>query len=225
VTAVVQLWQQEPALAVVDVAEGFPVKTWSPINTPDDVVSRFEEEALGTNMLEPRFAVDTREAVREVMLARSHLDPVTAILVADTLVSEAERVGYDPFLVLAVIEVESNFDAKAVSFRGARGLMQLMPDTRAWMVTREPMDQTQLEIEYDIRIGVRYLALLHKGFGRIERALQAYNCGPGKLLDVMHEVSPMPEETRFYADRVLKRFAKFKKDYAYLAKSLLSKPA
>jgi soluble lytic murein transglycosylase len=213
-----ELWQIDPALAVDAVQNGLAFHVWRP-SRASDALGRFERDALRPPpSTEPPFAITLRDAVREVFLTRSRLAPTAAVRVADAVLEEAVRFGYDPFLLLAVIEVESNFDPGAVSYRGARGLMQLMPDTRAWMLSREASISDELALhEADVRVGVRYLALLHRVFGRLDRALQAYNCGPGRLVEAMHDATRLPEETKGYAERVMKRFQRFKKDYAHLA--------
>ena len=113
-----------------------------------------------------------------------------------------------PDLVKSIIAVESEFDQWAVSSKGARGLMQLMPDTRAWMIDRTPELWSEtgkddaLSPESNVRVGVRYFAHLKKGFRRLDHVLQAYNCGPGRLVEILSGRAVLPEETKFYAQRV-----------------------
>src|SRR6478672_4833194 len=83
--------------------------------------------------------------------------------------------GVDPVLVRAVIQVESNFDPQCVSNKGARGLMQLMPETAKRYGIRNISDP-----EENIRGGVRELAeLLTMFHDDLPRALAAYNAGQG----------------------------------------------
>lgn len=110
----------------------------------------------------------------------------------------------DPALVAAVIEVESGFDNKAVSPRGARGLMQLMPRTATGLGVTDPEDPLQ-----NVAAGTRYLAgLLTQFSGDIANSLAAYNAGPGAV-DLWHGVPPYPE-TRSYVQRVLTRYAHYR---------------
>lgn len=106
-----------------------------------------------------------------------------------------ERV--DPELVRAIIKAESNFEQYALSRRGARGLMQLMPGTAGRFSVANPYDP-----EANIRGGVRYLRYLQDLFpGRLPLALAAYNAGEQVVLRY-GRVPPYPE-TRQYVDRVL----------------------
>jgi soluble lytic murein transglycosylase-like protein len=102
--------------------------------------------------------------------------------VARVIIEEAVRSELAPLLVLAVIHVESRFDARAVSPVGAVGLMQLMPPTMSEELSRsrlapgDPFDPIT-----NVRAGVRYLARLVGAFRDVELALMAYNAGPNRL--------------------------------------------
>lgn len=104
-----------------------------------------------------------------------------AIAIAD----EAQRAGYDPLLVLALIDVESDFREEAVSPMGAKGLMQIRPTTLYYLAQKEGVRLSRDEIAKDptlcVRLGVRYLRSLHNQFGNLDLALMAYNMGPNKL--------------------------------------------
>lgn len=107
--------------------------------------------------------------------------------VAEAIAEEAERAGLDPMLVLALIEVESEFQQHATSVVGARGLMQLRPTTLAWVAQREGVKLSRAELEADpalnVRLGVRYLKYLKELFrGRLDFALMAYNAGPNRVI-------------------------------------------
>ena len=105
--------------------------------------------------------------------------------------------GVDPVLVRAVIVVESNFDPRCVSNKGARGLMQLMPETAKRYGVRDIFD-----VEQNIRGGIRYLADLLEMFPNdVSRALAAYNAGEGAVLRTGG--IPPYEETTTYVKRAL----------------------
>lgn len=98
---------------------------------------------------------------------------------------ESEKYGIKPTIMLELIKAESDFDPKAVSKDGARGLCQLKPVT-AKELSRELginfNKNTLFDIEYNIRLGAYYLAkLLHYHNGDYHRALTAYNRGPKGL--------------------------------------------
>ena len=105
--------------------------------------------------------------------------------------------GIDPVLVRAVIIVESNFDPRCVSNKGARGIMQLMPETAKRYGVRDIFN-----VEQNIRGGIRYLADLLEMFPNdVSRALAAYNAGEGAVL--RNGGIPPYEETATYVKRAL----------------------
>jgi soluble lytic murein transglycosylase-like protein len=101
----------------------------------------------------------------------------------DVIRAHAETTGVDPFLVVALIRQESLFAARAVSPKGARGLMQLMPDTSARLarkVGRSVPEARDLERpEVNIAFGMAYLQELFERYGvdQIHKVLAAYNAG------------------------------------------------
>jgi hypothetical protein len=109
----------------------------------------------------------------------------------------AKRQRLDPRLVQAVIQVESSFDPRAVSRKGARGLMQLMPETARELEVPDSFDP-----EENIRGGTAYLRQMLDLFdGSLVHALAAYNAGPGAVR--RHGGVPPFDETREYVRRVL----------------------
>ncbi len=117
------------------------------------------------------------------------------------LAAKAERIAaeenLDARLVTALIQVESGFNPRAVSRRGALGLMQLMPATASRLGVRNPFDP-----EENLRGGVRELRrLIDRYAGDIVLALAAYNAGEGAVARY-GGVPPYPE-TRGYIDRIL----------------------
>lgn len=104
---------------------------------------------------------------------------------AVAIAEEAQRASYDPLLILAIIDVESDFQEEAVSVVGAKGLMQIRPTTLYYLAQKEGIRLSREEIAKDptlcVRLGVRYLRTLHNQFGNLDLALMGYNMGPNKL--------------------------------------------
>ncbi|HME92078.1 MAG TPA: lytic transglycosylase domain-containing protein [Myxococcaceae bacterium] len=117
----------------------------------------------------------------------------------------AKRYRIPPSLVRAVMHAESNFDANAVSLRGASGLMQLMPDTAQEMYVRDIFDVRQ-----NIEGGTRYLRVLANRYnGDMVKMLAAYNAGPEALEKFGGSVPPY-EETQAYVRKVLQLYFQYK---------------
>jgi soluble lytic murein transglycosylase-like protein len=117
-------------------------------------------------------------------------------------IATARRHGLDPNLVLAVVSVESGFQADAVSNKGAQGLMQLMPATARELGVADALDPAQ-----NLDGGTRYLRMLVAQYGGdLGKALAAYNAGPGAVK--RHGGVPPYRETHHYIDRVLRARAK-----------------
>lgn len=120
---------------------------------------------------------------------------------AQEVADAAQSSQVEAALLHAVIAVESNYNPRAVSRKGAQGLMQLMPATARAMGVRDPLNAMQ-----NIRGGAQYLRLLLDRFANNKSlALAAYNAGAGAVLAYGGQIPPFAE-TRSYVPAVLLRY-------------------
>jgi hypothetical protein len=120
------------------------------------------------------------------------------------ILQAAAAYNLDPALIAAVIKSESAFDAHAVSWAGAQGLMQLMPGTARDMECANPFDPVQ-----NIMAGSRYLRLMLDTFGGdLALAVAAYNCGPERVRRYWRV--PNIPETRNYVIIVSRNYERYK---------------
>lgn len=161
------------------------------------------------------------QAVRVARRAEREAVPLTT-LGYPVLKVQAPDDGLDPALVHAVIRQESGFDREAVSRAGARGLMQLMPETarlvaKELKISYQPHTLTD-DPAYNLRLGRAYLKSMIEDLGGVPGALAAYNAGPGRAKRWQREngdprgdeaslvdwIESIPfDETRTYVQRVL----------------------
>jgi soluble lytic murein transglycosylase-like protein len=111
------------------------------------------------------------------------------------LVAEAaERFGIPAAWIRAIMHVESRGDRRAVSPRGAMGLMQLMPETWAALRARYGLGQDAFDPHDNILAGAAFLREMHDRYGS-PGFLAAYNAGPGRYEDYRDRHRPLPPET------------------------------
>lgn len=130
--------------------------------------------------------------------------------ISEAVTSAAAQTALEPALLHAVIRVESNYNAKALSPRGAQGLMQLMPGTARRFNVTNPYDPTQ-----NVLAGAQYLRELHTLFnGNMPLILAAYNAGP-KAVSNYHMRIPPFMETRLYVPKVLDAYRRIRAERIY----------
>ena len=118
------------------------------------------------------------------------------------IVTSSNRHGVDPLLIYSIMHRESSFKKFALSNKGARGLMQLMPATAARLGVRDIFDPQQ-----NIEGGVKYMRILLNMFdGDVRLALAGYNAGEGAVLKYSRSVPPY-RETQEYVRRISERYA------------------
>jgi soluble lytic murein transglycosylase len=107
-------------------------------------------------------------------------------------------------LLKAIIKAESDFDPRAVSKKGAKGLMQIMPENFKPLGVKDPFDPSQ-----NIHAGARYFKQMYDRFkGKLSLSLAAYNAGPTAVEH--YKTVPPYEETEAYVKRVLKFYYNYK---------------
>jgi soluble lytic murein transglycosylase-like protein len=153
-------------------------------------------------------ALDTRldDALRDVEArledAAPAFDAEARRALAETIVQEADQARLDPLLVLAVIEVESGFQATARSDAGAIGLMQLLDSTLRSEMARQGLEGDPADPVMNVRAGVRYLRRLMNAFPHEDVALMAYYAGPVRILGYLRAGDEIPERFHVYPRRV-----------------------
>ncbi len=150
-----------------------------------------ERERLCRRIKVTKHYVGRRSASIRNRMSRERIDPIVAI--------KAHFYGVNPDFIHAIIKCESNYDVQALSRAGAMGLMQLMPETAADLGVENPWSPAE-----NIDGGVRYILAMLKEFKDPWKALVSYNCGP----EILRQGLPIPAESRRYAGKVLRVFAK-----------------
>lgn len=148
--------------------------------------------------------------------------------------SQAREQGIDPFLVFAIIRAESKYEVFAESPVGARGLMQIMPDTAQWIAKQRGMGTFNPDLLHDpqvnISLGCWYLADLSREFdGQLPLVVASYNAGRGRVSEwkamgvwdgKAETVDRIPfQETRHYVRNVLANYEAYQLIYARDAES------
>jgi hypothetical protein len=126
------------------------------------------------------------------------------------IIDSGRRNSVDPLLLYAIMHQESTFKARAMSNKGARGLMQLMPGTAARFGVTSIWDPKQ-----NIEGGTRYVRfLLDKFDGDVKLALAGYNAGEGAVMKYGYQVPPYAE-TQEYVRRISRRYDLIRDPLAY----------
>jgi len=169
-------------------------------NTPDDNRYKLVRREAGSA---PQ-PVSTNAAASSAM-SRVWMPPEETIRKFASIIEVASRThGVEAALVHAVVSAESGYNPGAVSKAGARGLMQLMPDTAKRYGVRDIMDPAQ-----NIYAGVRYLRDLLMMFnGNLELAIAAYNAGENAVIKYGNKIPPYAETVQ-YVPKVLGFYRKF----------------
>jgi soluble lytic murein transglycosylase-like protein len=182
------------------------------VPTPDKLADMlFEAKANGEHACAGRFcqsapAADAKRPRIAIAADPGRKPPPQQLL--DQIVRAAGLHRLDPYLVQAVVQVESNFNTHAVSAKNARGLMQVLPSTASEMglqpAHRVSVAQRLHDPWVGLTIGSRYLAEQLLQFdGQVTLALAAYNAGPAAVRRSGNRVPPI-RETQDYVRKVLR---------------------
>jgi soluble lytic murein transglycosylase-like protein len=146
---------------------------------PDEELRQVLIEAISSSdSFEDRFDAEVWLTDMSQRLQNRVRNPEERLTILRTVHYEASRAALEPELVLAVINVESNFDRFAISSAGAQGLMQIMP---FWLDEIGQPDDNLMDIRTNIRFGCTILShYLKREKGNMRRALARYNGSVGK---------------------------------------------
>lgn len=146
---------------------------------------------------------------------------------SDIVYKYATEYNLDPNFLFAVIKTESNFNKDAISNVGARGLMQIMPDTYEWINSKlKEKDRSyddMFDPEHNIRFGGYLYSALFTEFSNYESSIAAYHAGRGavnkwladsKYSDDNLSLDKIPiSDTAHYVQKVMKNYEQYKKIY------------
>lgn len=162
-----------------------------------------------------------QELVKIYSIVKSHRPAIAdkeAWKLSTLILDESATRDVDPMLVLAVIKVESGFRNHALSPMGARGIMQIMPETGKYLTkelvrvdgfeAREFTPDHLHDPALNIKLGVFYLDGLKKQFRNLSLALLAYNIGPGEIKSRLDNNEELSNE---YAATVLTAYREYRK--------------
>lgn len=152
-----------------------------------------------------------------VFFVNSYYNYVYPLKYKEDIVREAKLNNLNPALVASLINSESHFEATAVSSKGAKGLMQIMPQTAQFVAKELGMEYSEdmlLEPSINIKIGCYYLNYLSEKFSSVETMLCAYNAGEGVVrswlkdesysIDGVSLVKIPYSQTNAYVDKILR---------------------
>lgn len=140
----------------------------------------------------------------------------------DVINKYAEEYKADPLMIAALIKVESDFDTNAKSHMGAKGLMQIVPETGQWIADHLDIDFEKDRLydpDYNVRLGAYYYEYLYEYYGDRDLALAAYNGGMGNVDSWLEDETYSKDgrnlhyipfdETRAYVDKVVKAYDQY----------------
>ncbi len=174
------------------------------------------KESLPTTKYDPNAPLFNRNKIHRIVDEKwKGKDAKQIFETSQAIFEEAQRFGFDPYFLLAVVERESRFNPRAKGRHGEIGLMQIKPDTAQWISERYGFPWMGAESLYqpahNVRLGAAYFDFLRRSFrsdGRLY--LSAYNLGPKRTREVLRH---RPNRS-FYASEVIGNYLRLhhKKD-------------
>jgi soluble lytic murein transglycosylase len=195
-----------PAFSLLSLPQSETIDSWR-------AVSDIERREEGQDPAQPK------ELVRIYSIIRSHSPEISELetwKLSAVIHEESSKRHLDPLLVLALIQVESGFQPAVVSPMGARGMMQIMPDTGKFLAETlageygfhpvafkpESLDDPVV----NLRLGIYYLHGLKKQFQHLHHALTAYNFGPSHTQSLLESNLEISDE---FATQVLDTYRRY----------------
>jgi soluble lytic murein transglycosylase-like protein len=184
----------------------------------DKKIAMLRTDAMGMKELLAQLSAKEKIGAALKGVLGGSIPSSTYYQLVDLVYNNSKTYGYDPFLVLAVMQVESVFQPRALgrykslALSGALGLMQLMPET-AREIARNlgivlTSDKDLFKPEINMAIGVAYLTKLITSFKSFKLGVLAYNQGPGVIKDYLTGKQPL---SMAYYTRVLASYYRLKK--------------
>lgn len=197
-----------------------PVLGFKYVDPPASASSRIPAPATPGTTIRMEMP-QSQELVKIYSIVKSHRPAIAdkeAWQLSTLILDESATRDVDPMLVLAVIKVESGFRNHAMSPMGARGIMQIMPETGKYLTkelvrvdgfeAREFTPDHLHDPALNIKLGVFYLDGLKKQFRNLSLALLAYNIGPGEIRSRLDNNEELSNE---YAASVLTAYREYRK--------------
>ena len=144
----------------------------------------------------------------------------------DNILNYSQKYNLKPELVASLIYAESKFDANAISNKGAKGLMQIMPQTAMWIcikLNEEYKEENLFDADYNIKLGTYYLSYLSEKFEDVVVILCAYNAGEGVVNSWLKDKNYSSDgktldyipfkQTREYTQKVINNLKRYEKKF------------
>ncbi len=167
-------------------------------------VTQYESLTQNNTEILGEITPDEAEVFLFILRFSDSMNSTEARKLATLIIEECDNYDLDPFLILAVIQIESEFTPKAVSGQGAIGLMQVMPATGKFLANELGISYNGNNTLYDpfinVKLGIHYLSFLADRFDSTENALAAYNYGPTRYENTLSLKKSPPKYVRKVLD-------------------------